>query len=115
MEEVFESAVRSTGDYAGVFEFDGDVGFFYLYKNQANHGNKVQDSIRIFSDDADLAESDIVVQWNMDERSVGLLIRGVLWAVFDCDCQEKFGGDYKPNAESSVPKARRLDWHRRPQ
>ena len=115
MEEIFERAVRSAGDYAGVFEFDGDVGFFYLYKTQANQGNKVQDSTHIFSDDADLLESDIVVQWDIDEQSVGLLIKGVLWATFDCNRLEKFGGYYKPNAESSVPKARRLAWLQRPE
>ncbi|WP_286203065.1 hypothetical protein [Rhizobium lusitanum] len=36
MDQLFESAVRSSGDLAGVFEFDGDVGYFYLCATEEN-------------------------------------------------------------------------------
>ena len=47
MEEIFESSVRSAGDLAGVFEFDGDTSYFYLYRVDASEGNKVLDAIKV--------------------------------------------------------------------
>ena len=103
MDEVFKSSTRSSGDFAGVFEFDGDTGYFYLYETGASKSNKIIDAIRICSDTPYFAESEIAIQWDVDERRVGLLINGLLWAVFDCSSREKFGADYKSNSASEVP------------
>jgi hypothetical protein len=34
---------------------------------------------------------------------VGLTIQGKVWAVFDGGAKTKYGGDYSPNAVSTVP------------
>jgi hypothetical protein len=103
MDEIFESSTRSSGDMAGVFEFDGETGYFYLYETGGTRSNKILDSVRISSSTPDFTESDIAIQWDVEERRVGFLIKGVLWAVFDCDNRAKFGGDYRSNAASEVP------------
>lgn len=37
---IFESATRSAGDLAGVFEHDDDTGYFYLYDLSRGEGQK---------------------------------------------------------------------------
>jgi hypothetical protein len=39
--EIFVSSVRSTGDLAGVFEYDGETGYFYLYRAKGASGKKI--------------------------------------------------------------------------
>jgi hypothetical protein len=41
-QKMVESAVRSVGDQAGVFEYDGDTGHFYLYKPKGEKDQKVK-------------------------------------------------------------------------
>jgi hypothetical protein len=38
--EMFESASRANGDLAGVFEYDGETGYFYLYETKETRGKK---------------------------------------------------------------------------
>jgi hypothetical protein len=103
MEEIFESSVRSAGDLAGVFEFDGDTSYFYLYRVGTSEGNKVVDAIKVSVGEPDYSESDIEIRWSAGESLVSLLIAGQICAVFDCDGAQKFGGDYVAGAASKVP------------
>lgn len=102
-DEIFESAVRSAGDLAGVFEYDGDTGFFYLYETAASEGHKVLESIRIISGEPDFGEADIAIRWDSEEQKVGLFIKGALWAVFDGKHRAKYGGNYRVGASPSLP------------
>lgn len=101
--EIFDSCVRSGGDLAGVFEYDGETGYFYLYEVRGNADNRVVDAIRIVVGTSDFVEADICVRWNANEDSVGLYIRGTLWAIFDTIRNQKHGGDYRPGGQSSLP------------
>lgn len=92
--EIFESLVRSAGDLAGVFEFDGETGFFYLYEVAKDSGEKIIDSIHILSHEPDFAQKDVVIRWDSSELKVGLFIRDTLWAVFDTVRGYKYGGAY---------------------
>jgi hypothetical protein len=97
-EEIFDSSVRSAGDLAGVFEYDGETGYFYLYETQGAEGQRVIDSIHVLSGVPDFAQEHIAVRWNKTEDKVGLFIRNLLWAVFDGDSRRTYGGNYKPGA-----------------
>jgi hypothetical protein len=101
--EIFKSSVRSLGDLAGVFEFDGETGYFYLCDQMREPTQKIIDQIRILSSKPDFGDRDIVVRWDDSEKRVGLLIRLELWAVFDVQAKTKYGGDYLPQATSTVP------------
>lgn len=103
MHEIFESAVRSTGDMAGIFEYDGETGYFYLYATGGDSGRKVLDSIHVLSGDSDFSEADVSVRWDSDERKVGLFIRDVLWAAFDSGRECRYGGSYKRGGRPSLP------------
>lgn len=102
-DEIFDSAVRSTGDLAGVFEYDGETAFFYLYETIGDKGQKVLDSIRILSGEPDFGEADISVRWDPEEQKVGLFIKGALWAVFDGRGRKKYGESYRVGATPSLP------------
>ena len=105
MEEIFQSSVRSAGDLAGVFEFDGDTSYFYLYRVDASEGNKVLDAIKVSVGEPDYAESEIEIRWSADENLVSLQIAGQTWAVFDCEGAQKFGGDYRAGIAPNLPPA----------
>ena len=103
MEDIFNSSVRSTGDLAGVFEFDGETSYFYLYSVNEGEGGKVLDAIHVFTGNPDFSEVDISVRWDSKEENVGLFIKDVLWAVFGCVNRLKLGGGYKPGGTPSLP------------
>jgi len=103
-DEIFESSVRSGGDLAGVFEYDGDTSYFYLYRTGGG-SDKVLDSIHVKSGRADFSGDDLEIRWTSDETKVGLLIRGVLWAVFDSHNGTKYGGNYRLRARPELPAA----------
>ena len=103
MEDIFESSVRSTGDVAGVFEFDGEAGYFYLYRLDAEVGNKVLGAIHISSKSPDYRADDIDIVWTMDEKFVLLQIRQKIWAAFECDGEKRYFGNYDNSTEPNIP------------
>lgn len=101
--KIFISKVRSAGGLAGVFEYDGETGYFYLYDQRREPGKKLLDAIQILSTPADFEEREVEVLWNSNETCVGLVIRDQVWAAFDTRTQAKYGGDYRRNAVLPVP------------
>lgn len=83
MEEIYESEARSAGDLAGIFEFDGDVSYFYLYSTGTKGPEKIIGSLRIAAGDPDFDAGDVAIRWAPGEEFVGLFIANQLRAVFD--------------------------------
>ncbi len=100
-DEIFADASRSAGDLAGVFEFDGETAYFYLYR--VGEEQKVLDAIHVLSAKPDFGKEDIAIRWTLIEDKVGLFIRGELWAVFDTHNKTKYGGNYRKDLTSTVP------------
>ena len=100
-DEMFESAVRPAGDLAGVFEYDGQTSYFYVYRTGSQE-HKVLDSIRVTSEPPDFIVSDLEIRWTRAGSKVGLFIRGDLWAVFDTQRSSKHGGDYRPKTRPTL-------------
>jgi hypothetical protein len=71
---------RSAGDLEGVFEFDGETGYFYLHKISGEPDRKIISAIHIISGAPDFNEDDITIRLSADERMVGLFVRSELWA-----------------------------------
>lgn len=103
MRELLVSLARSDGRRAGVFEHDGAAGHFYLYDPAARAGAGVLDSLHVVSGACELEEADVEVRWDATESIVGLLIRGHVWAVFDCRTGAKLGGDFVAGASPNLP------------
>jgi hypothetical protein len=102
MEDIFESNVRTSGDLAGVFEFDGEVSYFYLMQITNAEGQKIIGAIRVCAGQPDFAEPDVLISWGQEEANVGLIIRGQLWAAFDSK-GTKYGGDYRRGGVAKIP------------
>lgn len=100
--EIYESVARTADDLAGVFEFDGDTSYFYLYKTSGSVGRKVQETIHIMSGIPDFKAEDIAILWNRNETAVGLFIHSKLWAVFDNKTGMKHGGNYEAQGQPNI-------------
>jgi len=96
---IYSQAVRRSGDLAGVFEYDGETGYFYLYAV----GVRVLDALPIHSGEPDFAGDDITIRWDAAEQQVGLFIRGRLWAVLDPRTRSAHGGNYQRGACPRLP------------
>lgn len=101
--DMFDSAVRSAGDLAGVFEYDGETGYFYLYETGGAQGHTVSGAIRILVGDPDFDETHVSVRWDASEMNVGLFIRDELYAAFDGDGRIGYGGEYHTNTRLQIP------------
>lgn len=103
-DEIFNSMTRTAGDLAGVFEYDGATGYFYLYETTGNQGQRVVGVIRLMTTEPDFEQGDVEVRWDRSENNVGLFIRGRLWGAFDGITKTGFGGDYRPDGQAEIPK-----------
>lgn len=103
--ELFVSALRSQGDRAGVFEYDGETGYFYLYDVHGNKGNRIIAAIPLLSGTIDFGERDVLIRWDGEENLVGLFVRKKLWAVFNLSTGATYGGMCQSGAENEIPRA----------
>jgi hypothetical protein len=101
--EMFDSQLRSDGALAGVFEFDGRTGYFYLYKIEEPQGKRVLGAIRVLSGIPNFDQKDIAICWDDSESKVGLRIRGELWAAFDASTGAGYGGGYNECGQAEIP------------
>jgi hypothetical protein len=95
------SAARSAGDLAGVFEYDGEVAYFYRYSMETPERPRITGALKVFSGSRQLSESEIRVAWTQDEGCVGLYIQDVLYAVFSVD--QGFCGAYETRTPVELP------------
>ena len=106
--EIFASLARSTGDLAGVFEYDGKAGYFYLYRTKGIGAAKVIDALHVVSGHIDFARNDVTIQWDDSETKVALSIKNAIWAYFDSISGQKFGGDYEVGEGPNIPETIRF-------
>ena len=81
MNEVFESSTRAAGDLAGVFEHDGETGYFYLCVMRPSQ--HIVDAIQVVQGDIALEPHSIGIVWSEDESQVSLHLLGEEWARFE--------------------------------
>jgi hypothetical protein len=109
--EMFKTAVRTSGDFAGVFEYSDGVGYFYLYNVEADPDHKIVTSVYITNEVPDFTEEDVCIRWDVTERIVGLFIRDHLWAAVDVDTQEAFGGNYQAGVRPGLSAGIEARWN----
>ena len=101
--EMFDSAVRSAGDMAGVFEYDGETAYFYLCATKGQKTQRVVAAVRMMVGTPDFGKGDIEIRWDRTETKVGLFIRQILWGVFETLTGAKYGGDYRCDCRPEIP------------
>ena len=102
MADMFQSAIRSTDDFAGVFEVDGDTGYFYLCRVGPSGEPRILEAIPVSFGEPDYTQDDVEVRWSGDELVVYVMIGGEVRAAFDCDTRAHFGGIDKMGAQRSL-------------
>lgn len=85
MKQYFESAVRLAGDYAGVFECDGETSCFYLYRVDANAGQKIVHALNVGLKVSQLFDRQITVVWSENQSNVMLKVANEVIAALSCD------------------------------
>jgi Uncharacterized protein conserved in bacteria len=84
--QVIES-LAPEGEYAAVFEDDGDTGYFYALDGSAE-GNPIQDALHIYNT-GDVSDghipSEVQIGWSEDSKKCVLLINGYPHGVFNFD------------------------------
>jgi hypothetical protein len=102
--ELFIEAMRTAGDFAGVFEYDGEVGYFYLYRlSESGSGGKIDGAIEIVQGDLTFAADEIEVRWSAEQDRVALFVDGKLWALFNVKSGTAYGQKHSKLLASNVP------------
>lgn len=83
MDQIFDSSTRSDGRYAGVFEFDGEVAYFYLYRIRAGSDGEIVGAIPVKQWKSQYTNDDLSIFWSDSERLVSAAVCGVTCATFD--------------------------------
>lgn len=83
--EVWLASDSSSSSFSGVFEDDGETGYFYAY-DRSNPEEPILDAVQIYDGqsvrDRD-RESEAEILWSSDGLKAGLLINAVLHAVIN--------------------------------
>lgn len=109
--EMFKSSERLDGGQSGVFEYDGETGYFYLYDISKEDGKQIIGHLHVVSGSIEFSENDVKIVWDAPREVVGLFINECLWAAFHLS-GKKFGGNYSREKQSLIPievKSRFLD------
>lgn len=88
MKDIFVSADQPTGDLAGVFEFDGIVGYLYLLDQRAPDGQKIREAVKVFDKEYNLQEEDINLEWSSDSSTLYLKILDKTCLVLNCNTDD---------------------------
>jgi hypothetical protein len=97
--DIYESAVNALGDHAGIFEYDGKTGYFYLYEIVTANHQRITAAIQVLTGIADFKKEHVAIRWTNGETMVGLFIRGELVAAFDSRTSAKYGGDFQAGSQ----------------
>ena len=102
MNDLFISETSPSTNLAGVFEYDGSVGYFYLFRIADDATSKILDAIRVVNGTPDFDENEVSIRWSSDGARVALFIREIPWALFDSSQRKKFGADYVTGGASPI-------------
>jgi hypothetical protein len=94
---ILESQVNTDETWAGVYEHDDEVGYFYLYQIASPEGPKVTGAIHISKGSCKYEVGDLAIRWSNDDAFVGLFIGNKLRAAFEVESQRVFGGTSDEN------------------
>lgn len=85
----------------GVFEDDGDTGYFYLYDADAD---TILDDLQIYSDAKALRldEQDVEVVWSSDEQKCGVRIWNGMRGIIDVTGNTKVHSKLESRSSASI-------------
>jgi hypothetical protein len=104
-DDLFIESVRPKGDFAGVFEYYCEVGYFYLYRLPASGTDgKIDGSIEIVKGKLTFEPDQLELRWSAEQDRVGLFIGGKIWALFNVKSGAVYGQTHTKTLASNIPK-----------
>lgn len=101
--DIFITSTRTKGDYSGVFEYDGETSYFYLYSLGNPDGKKIIGAIGLPYEITMDSEPDLSVRWNKQETKVGVFLRDNLLGLFNLGLNSEGSGDFKGITLPNIP------------
>jgi hypothetical protein len=92
-DDIFLHRIHSAGRYAGVFEADDRVSWFYFW-DLNRRGQKILGAVQVYGGPLNFTADDVEVRWYDDETKIGVFIRGELGAYFDLVARWGYPGTY---------------------
>lgn len=102
-DDIFITSTRTKGDYAGVFEYDGETSYFYLYSLGILDGKKIVGAIGLPYEITMESEPDLSVRWNKQETKVGVFLRDNLLGLFNLGLKSSGSGDFRGVTLPNIP------------
>lgn len=81
--DIFVDRTNARGDYAGVFEADENVSYFYLYNIIEGSDGRIVEAVQVHHGVPNFTAEDVQVRWYDEDTKVGVFIKGQLGAYFD--------------------------------
>lgn len=102
-----------SGEYALVFEDDGDTGYLYALTPDGVGGLELLDALHIYNAEDSLRGTDISLEllWSADSRRAGLRVNASLWAVFDFAAQKGWTRSEFPPPQGRWKGGEREPWN----
>nr|ABU51089.1 unknown [uncultured bacterium Bio2] len=94
MVDIFLDKIDNTGNFAGVFEANEEVGYFYLYKIKNQPTQRIVGALQVLIGPPDFTTEEADIQWFENGSKVGFFIRKELWAYFDLKSGQGNSGSY---------------------
>ena len=94
-DDIFITSTRTNGDYSGVFEYDGETSYFYLYSLGNPDGEKIVGAIGLPYEITMDSMPDLSVRWNKQETKVGVFLRDNLLGLFNLDLHPEIRGNFR--------------------
>jgi hypothetical protein len=113
--EVWIASDSATSSYSGVFEDDGETGYFYAY-DRGNSKKPILDAVHIYDVDGIVErdrgiDSEAEVFWSTDGLKAGLLINDYLHAVIDFEQRKAYCRSNFPPPGSAWDAPEREPWN----
>lgn len=101
--DIFITSTRTKGDYAGVFEYDGETSYFYLYSLGNPDGKKIVGAIGLSYEITMDSEPNLSVRWNKQETKVGVFLRDNLLGLFNLDLHPEISENFRGVTLPDIP------------
>lgn len=94
MIDIFVDTLNADRTFAGVFEADDTVSYFYLCSLTEGPNGRIIGAVQVYRGLPNFAESEVVVRWFDNETKVGVFIKGELGAYLDLVSGWGYPGTY---------------------
>jgi hypothetical protein len=86
---MFKGMISPSGKHAGVYEHDGEAGYFYICEMSGEDVTEITGALQLHTGRPDHSADDVEIRWDRTQDAVGLFVRDELWAIFNVRTGER--------------------------